>query len=174
MNNPLVWVLLIIIAGMFFYYQGGTLFTPRTSDSEIATTTEEVMEEDADDAPQEKPAAPAAKVPSNTTPARPAAVTVPANTVWYTDTGFVPNLYEVRAGTSVTFVNKSGKTMRITSDKLYTGTDQYYPEFGQSSTVAPGGTFVFLFTKTGSWVYANLNYPQHKATMVVLPQKLGE
>lgn len=175
MNNPWMWVLLIIIVGMFFYYQGGALFNSQASDSDTqATTTDEMIEEDSA-AFEEKPAAtPAATAPRTSTPQRPAAASVPANTVWYTDTGFVPNLFEVRAGTSITFVNKSSKTMRVTSDKQYTGADQYYPEFGQTSTVAPGGTFVFLFTKTGSWVYANLNYQQHKATVVVLPQKLQQ
>jgi plastocyanin len=90
--------------------------------------------------------------------------------VSYSSNGFSPTILEVNAGDSVTFVNNTNGTLWVTSKNHPTVPQQNYPEFDSGKSISPGGTYVFTFTKIGSWGYKNLNNDKHLGTIVVAPQ----
>ncbi len=75
------------------------------------------------------------------------------NTVTYTDSGFSPSTLTIKKGDAVTFKNMTSGSMWIASSPHPAHTD--YPEFDAKRTMAPGETYQFTFTKTGSWKYHN-------------------
>lgn len=70
-------------------------------------------------------------------------------TVNYTDTGFSPASITLKVNTSVTFVNKSTRTMWIESSK------GVLSELNQGKSVGNNGTYIYTFSKVGTWKYIN-------------------
>lgn len=73
----------------------------------------------------------------------------------YTDKGFSPQTLEVKAGTSVRFINKSSESMRIAV--VSTPGQPVYSEFAQGKSVGRDGVFDINLDKAGIWIYENLN-----------------
>ncbi len=92
-----------------------------------------------------------------------------ANTVKYTDAGFVPASIDVAPGTTVTFVNDSSGQMWVASDPHPTHTD--LPGFDEHTAVSKGGTYSYTFTQAGSWGYHNHVHASAKGTVNVLTDK---
>lgn len=103
---------------------------------------------------------------------------VSAYTIRYTAEGFSPARITVPRGTTVTFINQSGRDLWVGSDEhpshmQYAGTNRSeHCIGGQPSTTAfdqcgTGQTYTFTFTKTGTWGYHNHVSAQHKGTVVV-------
>jgi plastocyanin len=92
-----------------------------------------------------------------------------ANTVKYTDAGFVPASIDVTPGTTVTFVNDSSGQMWVASDPHPTHTD--LPGFDEHTAVSKGGTYTYTFTKVGTWGYHNHVHASAKGTINVLTDK---
>ena len=180
-TNIIIGVLVLIVIGLvvvLYSMRPASVLTEESATSTPTETTENAAPSASVPASQTKSApkaaAPSGSTDSGTKTTTPAPVTnVPNSTmavVTYTDSGFVPPVIEVRQGEGVTFINSSSKPMWVTSEYHPTAKAQYYPEFNQSKSVGPGGTFTFSFTKVGVWGYKNLNYPSHLGAVSVIAQ----
>lgn len=102
--------------------------------------------------------------------------------VTYTDTGFSPSSTSVSQGTTVTWVNKSSHALWVasgaaTTHALYDGTTVQQhcvagaptsdAVFDECTQIAPGGSFSFTFTKTGTWTYLNHTKAADQGTVIV-------
>jgi len=105
-----------------------------------------------------------------TTPTTPATTTVDDSpktvTILYTDSGFSPTPMTINLGDTVKFVNQSALNMWVASGPHPTHTN--YPEFDQRTSVANGGSYSFIFTKTGTWGYHNHVNAKHFGSIVVV------
>jgi plastocyanin len=72
-----------------------------------------------------------------------------------TKSGFSPATVTVTVGQTVRFVNGTDGTMRIYS--VTNLGSPIYPGFDQGKSVGRGGVYDFLFNKSGTWGYYNLN-----------------
>lgn len=113
--------------------------------------------------------APAATAP----PVPPADQVVAANMIEITAAGFTPNALIIKAGDTVTFVNKDAAQHWPASAVHPTHT--LYPEpggcigskFDACKGLATGETFKFTFTNAGSWKYHDHLNPSLFGTIVV-------
>ena len=144
---PLLVILILSIAiASFFWY-------PRSADAPSSLDDEEksVMEEKGESATPQKPAV----VPASDAGKRffedGSFITI----VEYTSKGFNPTPVTITAGEEVRFVNKSGGTMKITSDSKKSSRE--YAEYRQPTTVGYGGVFQLLLPVSGLWTYQNVN-----------------
>lgn len=87
---------------------------------------------------------------------------VEENTVIYTELGFSPNNLTVEKGTTVTFVNNSGKPMWVASDPHPVHTD--HSAFDQLSG---GKEYSFTFGDPGSYRYHNHLVPTDTGVAIV-------
>lgn len=85
--------------------------------------------------------------------------------VEYTDKGFVPSNITVKAGTKVTFVNKTNKGMWVASNPHPLHTD--LPGFDALSSADNGGSYSYTFTKVGNWKYHNHLSPSDSGVITV-------
>jgi plastocyanin len=119
-----------------------------------------------------------AAVPEDIAAASTDGAPVSAYTVRYGADGFSPATVTVPLGTTVTFVDQSGRSMWVASDEhpshtQYAGTSRgAHCADGQPSATAfdqcaAGQTYTFTFTKKGTWGYHNHVSAQHKGTVVV-------
>lgn len=102
-------------------------------------------------------------------------------TVTYTDSGFAPAKVFVRTGDTVEFVNSSTHTMWVGVDDhpshtKYDGTStrEHCAEgknlngsFDQCVAGAPGTTYRYTFTKSGTFDYHNHTASKHSGSVVV-------
>lgn len=105
---------------------------------------------------------PQATTPSSTDSAEPVSGSI---TVAYSNTGFSPATITVKVGDTVTFKNTSTQMMRVASAPHPTHTA--YPEFDAKVGTAAGGSYMFTFTKAGSWKYHNHLNSTSGGTVVV-------
>jgi len=89
-------------------------------------------------------------------------------TVRYLNTGFSPQSTVIKQGEAVKFVNESSKALRVMSDPHSYHTN--YLGFEQGSTVGKGGSFSFIFTRSGTWGYHNESFISHTGSILVTPQ----
>lgn len=87
------------------------------------------------------------------------------NIVTYTDSGFSPSTLTIKKGDTVTFKNTASGGMWVASKPHPMHTD--YPAFDAKRKIAPGETYEFTFTNTGSWGYHNHMNPSERGTIVV-------
>jgi len=120
---------------------------------------------------------------SPSAPSAPTAVPSPKSaTVTYTDQGFSPSEVTVAKGGRVTFINQSSRKMWVGSNvhPLHTGydgtpTQQHCaagatPSFDECAAVPAGGTYSFVFEKTGSWGYHNHALSSDGGVVIVTAQ----
>lgn len=105
---------------------------------------------------------PQATAPSSTDSAEPVSESM---TVTYANTGFSPTTITVKVGDTVTFKNTSTKMMQVASAPHPTHTA--YSGFDAKAGTAAGGSYMFTFTKAGSWSYHNHLNPTDTGTVVV-------
>ncbi len=107
-------------------------------------------------------------------------VTAPKTyTVTYTDSGYSPNALTIKKGDTVTFKNQSSSGMWTASamhptHTAYSGTNaqQHCPDpenndFDECKSDAPGTSWSFTFTKTGSFGYHNHSAASHFGKITV-------
>ena len=95
------------------------------------------------------------------------------NVVTYTDSGFSPNILNIKKGDVVTFTNTASDAMRVASNPhpIHNG----YPTtggcvsstFDSCSDISPGQTWTFKFDIVGKWGYHNHLNPSEGGTIVV-------
>lgn len=99
--------------------------------------------------------------------------------VRYTDEGYVPSTITIKVGDTVMFKNESSKTVWTGSamhptHMVYSGTDlkTHCPDpenisFDQCKAEGPGTSWLFTFTKAGTWGYHNHVGPTHFGKVIV-------
>lgn len=88
-----------------------------------------------------------------------------SKTVEYTDNGFVPKSISIKAGESVTWVNKASDDFWVASNPHPSHTD--YPGFDALKEIPVGGMHSFTFAKVGKWGYHNhLNHTEGGTVVV--------
>ena len=85
--------------------------------------------------------------------------------ITYTNSGFSPNVANIRSGGTVVFKNESDKPMLIESAPHPTHTD--YPELNATKGANKGESYSFTFAKSGSWGFHNDLYASDTGTIVV-------
>lgn len=80
--------------------------------------------------------------------------------VTYGDNGFTPTVIQIKRGTTVRFLNTSGKSLRVAAvnDPSKSGGAASL-EFNASRSVRQGESFEVSVTVPGVWAYKNLNAP---------------
>jgi plastocyanin len=161
----IVWTvvaLTVIFAGFRLFFSN--------PDEQMATTTAQIAEVTSTTGASPTPAAkPVQYAPKEVRPPQGGTVKPPAavydGVVTYTSSGFSPKTIEVKAGTTVRFVNKSNMPMRVVA----TQSSETPGDGGlnQQKSVSNGGTYDFHFSKTGTWLYQNLNDPSKVGAVVV-------
>ncbi len=86
-------------------------------------------------------------------------------TITYTDSGFSPDSYMVKAGGTVTVINKSSRDLEFSSDNHPTHTDE--TELNMD-TLSPGKSGTFTVTKVGTWGFHNHLTPQDIGSLMVM------
>jgi len=130
--------------------------TPETdinTNTNVSTTTSTTTPETIDTT--------ASTTPNN----NPAGDIVSLKEVKYTNAGFSPSTLTINKGESVIFTNDSSGSMWIASDPHPSHTA--YPEFDQLESVAQGGSYTFVFQKTGTWGYHNHVNSGRTGTIIV-------
>ena len=82
--------------------------------------------------------------------------------VTYTNYGFGPAQITVAKGTTVTFVNESDFSMKVSQSGRQT-----LSGFGESAPVARGGVYEYSFSNIGTWHYYNAVRSRDTGTVVV-------
>ncbi len=90
---------------------------------------------------------------------------VEGTTVRYSSSGFAPATLTVSVGGTVSFMNGSNTNMWVASDPHPIHND--YPDFDAGRGYAPGDTYEFTFTKTGTYGYHDHLNPTRGGTIVV-------
>jgi plastocyanin len=91
--------------------------------------------------------------------------TMNENVVTYSDSGFTPASINVKVGDTVTFKNDSSKSMWVASAPHPTHTG--YSEFDAKKGYASGESYMFTFTKAGTWKYHDHLNPTMTGTVIV-------
>ena len=85
--------------------------------------------------------------------------------ITYSASGFSPGSLQIRQGDIVTFRSTTSAGMWVASNPHPNHTE--YPELDMHAAVGSGGTFVFTFTKIGTWGYHNHFDPSKGGSVVV-------
>lgn len=102
-----------------------------------------------------------------------AASPVQDNVVTYSDSGYSPQILQVKAGATVTFKNESSESL-WTASAIHP-THKVYPTtggclgstFDECKGDDPGSSWQFKFDIPGTWKYHNHLNPSHTGTIVV-------
>ena len=85
--------------------------------------------------------------------------------VLYSSSGFSPQVVRVKLGESVTFRNEGSQSLKVAANPHPSHSD--YQGFVSKVELTQGETFVFKFTKLGSYGYHNDLHLSHKGTVIV-------
>ena len=86
-------------------------------------------------------------------------------TVEYVGGEFFPKTTTIKQGETVTFINRSNKSMWVASDNHPLHKD--YPEFDQKGLVKENETYSFTFDRVGTWKYHDHINPRAIGTIIV-------
>ncbi len=138
MNKLLTVVLVLVVlgGGYYFYNKSKPLSTPQPL--QVQTTPE-----------QSTGASPSAAIDKNT-------VTLTAN-------GYEPQTLTIKAGTKVSWINKSGETATVSSDNH--PTHELYP-FLNLGKFADGESLSVVVEKPGTYTYHNHLNADEKGTII--------
>lgn len=162
-RNIIIGILIIALVFLvIFMFAKPTAEAPVSE--EMATTTPEATGEVMEETAGPSVAKPAPKSSSSGLPLR-----APNGSyyVYYTTSGFSPNVLTIKQGETVIFVNKTDTAMRVMSndhpDHLK------YSELNMSKTVGIGGQYPLSFLKVGVWGYHNETALYYAGTIIVNP-----
>lgn len=133
---------------------------PTPSDQTISQDqTDSVAPSTTDTPPTQQTQEPAPSAPGPTAP------THNTYSMSYTNSCFSPNTITIANGDTITFVNNSTRDMWPASDNHPSHT--IYPEFDPGQSIAPGGSYSFTFSKSGTWGFHDHNKPNCDGTVTV-------
>ncbi|MCE9643992.1 hypothetical protein K8Q93_01980 [Candidatus Parcubacteria bacterium] len=139
-------VALLLIGGFAWWTYSDDTASPASTETPTGESTDNTDVKTAD--------TPAKRAAAAYTVTRAKEGTAYVATVTLTATGFSPRIVEIERGDSVRFINKSGKSMRVTSD-TFEGAP-IYAGFNQVKSVGMNGTYSLSFSEAGVWGYHNL------------------
>lgn len=121
---------------------------------------------------QQQPSETVVVQPTQETPSSPSATQTPSdsmtkeetNTVTVTETGFTPQTTTVKAGTKVTWINKSGGVANVSSD--FHPTHLLYPKLNLGR-FDNGATVTLVFDTAGTYKYHDHLTPSRVGTIIV-------
>lgn len=87
--------------------------------------------------------------------------------VTYSDSGFTPSVVKIKRGTSLRFINTSGKALRIAPVVDPAFNTEAYKGFESSQSVKRGDSFEISVVNPGVWGYKNLNAPSAVGVVIV-------
>ena len=98
--------------------------------------------------------------------------------VTYTDSGYSPNMLNIKVGTTIKFVNNSSRSMWTASDmhpshRDYDNTslsehcsNPNNTSFDSCTGIQPSDSWSFKFNKPGTWQYHNHSHPSDYGTVI--------
>ncbi len=141
--NKAIWgvlgALIVIVLGFFFVTKMGN---NQSTTGNSTTSTETTAS------------------PTSTESATPA-----AQVITYTNSGFTPKTLTVKVGDTVTFTNDSSQSMWVASNPHPTHTD--YAGFDAKTGMSRGESYMFTFTKAGTWGFHNHLHSTDGGTIIV-------
>ncbi len=141
MNNKTIWAVLAVIIlagfGIFFYSQNNQTLTIPAAQN----STDQTQTPSTSEAPTTK------------------------NMVTYSDSGFSPANLTTKVGDTVTWQNNSSKMMWVASNPHPTHTG--LTGFDALQGTEEGQSYLFTFTKTGTFDYHNHLSPKEGGTIIV-------
>lgn len=144
----LVVIALAILAGGIFLLNSKNTYTPQSNPSPTNTQREQISQ-----------------TPSVTSaPALSPSQQQAQNTITYTSSGFSPATLTVKAGTTVTWINKSGADFSLDSNPHPVHTD--YPPLN-IGVIANGQSSSLTFDKPGTYGYHNHLNPSDTGEIIV-------
>lgn len=183
--NKILWFIVFVLAGVsiYLYVTDGKISTPNTDTS----ATEETSTDDTD-TNKNTDAKTSEAVNSNpvttVTPSKPNPAPVPTPTpapaprpardedgniiVRYTSYGFDPQSVEIAPGDAIRFLNTDISSMWVKAQEHPTEEYFEYAALDQGRSSYMGESYVFTFTKVGTWGYTNLNKDKHKGVVIVV------
>ena len=87
--------------------------------------------------------------------------------VTFTGKGFAPSVVTVQRGASITFLNKSGKALRIAPVTDPKDGSSAYLGFASSKSIGRNQSFGVSVTQSGIWGYKSLNDPSIVGIVIV-------
>lgn len=90
---------------------------------------------------------------------QPASTPAAVNAVSVTSVGFMPNVIEVKVGTTVTWTNTDTSAQAFISDDGVL----------DSGSIAPGAAFTYTFNQAGTFIYHSTSAPTLIGTVIVMP-----
>ncbi len=87
--------------------------------------------------------------------------------VTYSNRGFTPSVIRIDRGTSVRFLNASGKALRIAPHTDTAYSTNASKDFIASKSIKIGESFEVSVVDTGVWGYTNLNSPGDVGVAIV-------
>jgi len=154
-------IVVVIVAGIIWYATSSS----NKSDDTITTEIENQIIDESEGVI--KNASQTQKSTNITTPtktvSRPLITEDGIYVVYYGNSGFYPNMVNVKAGKTVRFTNESDKAMLIFTDSIYSK----YSALNQLRSLGKGGVYDFTFTDIGLWEYYNKNNPTDRASITV-------
>lgn len=147
MNNKVVIgivVVLVAVVAIFFLSKSGSLYSPSPTQTsiQIPPSTTSITQQ-----------------PNSTNEA-----TIEQNVVTLTQDGFSPSTLTVKAGTKVTWVNKSGSQVTVNSKPHPVHTNYSPLNLGSFSD---GSTLSLTFDKPGTYGYHNHLNPSQSGTIII-------
>ncbi|MBI4085977.1 MAG: hypothetical protein HY433_01890 [Candidatus Liptonbacteria bacterium] len=161
----------------YFLLQTPSQPQPQSPEEGIGVQTPSSSYDDSQTNPQT--ASSSVSAPQQPTPTENTSVKPNIVTVAYTDLGFSPASVSIRKGETVKFVNQSPEPMWVASGvhpthEVYGGTTlaQHCPDaenltFDECNGAPSGQSWIFTFTKSGSWGYHNHLRARDKGTVTV-------
>lgn len=148
-------VILIALAGGFFYLQNNSNPpAPSPSPSLEATPTQTAT-----------PTATPTKTPQGTaSPSGEVMMKEEVTQVSVTQSGFIPQTINIKAGTKVTWTNKSGQQSNVSSTPHPIHTSWPFLNLG---TFSSGQSISVVFDEVGTYTYHNHLNPSQKGTVIV-------
>lgn len=147
MNNKVVVgivVVVVAVLAIFLLSKSGSLYSPSPTQTSIQTppsTTSTTQQ------------------PNSTNEA-----TIEQNVVTLTRNGFSPSTLTVKAGTKVTWINKSGSQAAVNSNPHPIHTSYSPLNLGSFSD---GSTLILTFDKAGTYGYHNHLNPSQSGTIII-------
>jgi len=165
-------IILIVIGGVYyfkFYRADDSAVDNVGSEADKSISTEEkdsgLVNENKTTVPKVTPKAPSTPVIQTPSPTQ--TILLKNNFVSIKNNSFSPSVIVIKRGTEITWTNEDNTAHQIASDSR--NVVNPLPELG-SKVLAKGQSYIFMFTKPGTFDYYCNLHPFMKATVIVTEQ----
>lgn len=154
MNKTIIAIVIVgvVLVGGYFLFKGIYQPTPITQTSNQQTIPQPSASEPTTQQPTSQPSA--GQAPA-----------VEEKVVTYTNAGFSPTTLRIKKGETVSFKNEELESMWVASNPHPIHTD--YSGFDAKRGYSKGESYLFSFTKSGTWKYHNHLNPGEGGVIIV-------